>query len=94
LFFDGLCQPPRLGGRVGDLTRFIRPGLTESEVEELLALGTEAVEWVLPAFAARRGGLKGAQGKDMASDINTPSGQISIYEKPNAKPSRHMSPAL
>jgi transposase len=67
---------------VQGLERFVKPGLTEGEVEELLALGSEAVIWVLLEISSR---LNQAQGNATFADPCTPSGQIPVYRKPNAK---------
>ena len=64
---------------VQELERFVKPGLTEKEIEELLELGPESVAWVLMELSARLGIRKG--------NGNTPSGQIPVYEKPNKRAS-------
>lgn len=65
------------------LERFIKPGLNKDEVEELLRLGPESITWVLLELSAR---LVAALEPDLTP--NTPSGQIPVYEKPNAKTRR------
>ena len=71
---------------VQGLERFISPDLTESEIDELLALGPDAVRWAFLEFAAR---LREAQEKDAsAHGVNTPSGQVPVYEKSNIKKHR------
>jgi transposase/IS1 family transposase len=68
---------------VNGLKRFISPDLTECEIEELIALGREAVKWAFLEFAAR---LKQAESIDEPlQDANTPSGQIPLHEKKSVK---------
>jgi transposase len=68
------------------LERFVKPGLTEKEVDELLACGPGAVRWALLEYSAR---LEPTQGEGMQSTgPNTPSGQIPVYKKPGAKTRR------
>ena len=69
---------------VEELERFISPDLTESEIEELMALGPDAVKWAFLEFASR---LRQAHGNE-TTDPSTPSGQIPVYKKPNAKTRR------
>lgn len=68
------------------LEKYVKPDLTDSEVDELFSLGPEATRWAILEYSAQ---LKQAQGNDLpASGPNTPSSQIPVYEKPNAK-TRH-----
>ena len=71
---------------VQGLERFIKPDLTESEADELIAQGPDAVRWAFLEFASR---LKLAQVAEGSSPgINTPSGQIPLYKKPNRESRR------
>ena len=65
---------------VQGLERFIKPGLTENEIEELLSLGAESIAWVLMELSARMKAEVSSEG-----NISTPSGQIPVCEKPNVK---------
>jgi transposase len=68
---------------VQELERFIKPDLTDSEVEELLSLGSEATKWAILEITAR---WREAQEEDKpATGPNTPSSQIPVYQKPNVK---------
>ena len=71
---------------IQELEKYVKPDLTDSEVDELLTNGTEAIRWVILEIAARWGK---AQENDLpATSPNTPSSQIPVYEKPNAKTRR------
>ena len=71
---------------VQELEKYVKPDLTDSEVDELFSLGPEAIRWAILEYSAQ---LKQAQGNDLpASGPNTPSSQIPVYEKPNAKTRR------
>ena len=74
-----------------DLQRFIRPGLTESEIDELMGLGEDAVRWVILMITAGWQKDREIQDKSQSSETsnpNTPSGRIPVYEKPNMKKRR------
>ena len=65
---------------------YIKANLSREEAEQLYELGREASVWAFLEFASQ---LKQAQGNDLpASGPNTPSSQIPVYEKPNAKTRR------
>lgn len=67
--------------RAQELKGYIKPGLKEREVEELIKLGPEAIKWVLLELSAR---WKDAVGRDgEPTTPSTPSGQIPVYKKPN-----------
>ena len=65
------------------LERFVKPDLTDSEVDELFSLGPEAIRWAILEYSAQ---LK--QADKPAFGPNTTSGQIPVYEKPNARTRR------
>ena len=68
---------------------YIKANLSREEAEQLYELGREASVWAFLEFASQ---LKQAQGNDLpASGPNTPSSQIPVYEKPNAKTRRGKS---
>jgi transposase len=65
------------------LQNFIKANLSRDEAERLYEMGREAVIWALLEITALLGQ---EQSKDEPSaGANTPSGQIPVYEKPNAK---------
>lgn len=68
--------------RVSALREYIKPGLKESEADELIKLGPAAVKWVLLELSAR---LKASANKGGEEPVtpSTPSGQIPPYKKPN-----------
>jgi len=77
--------------KVQGLERFISPDLTESKIDELLALGPDAVRWAFLEITARwkqdRELLDASQSSEI-SNPSTPSGQIPVYEKSNMKKRR------
>jgi transposase len=68
--------------RVSALRGYIKPGLRESEADELIKLGPAAVRWVLLELSARWKAAVGA-GSEEPVTPSTPSGQIPLYTKPN-----------
>ena len=69
------------------LERFVKPDLTDSEVDELFSLGPEAIRWAILEYSAQ---LK--QADKPAFGPNTPSGQIPLYKKPNRESRRRKKP--
>lgn len=75
---------------VQGLEKFIRSDLTESDIDDLMKLGPDAVRWAFLEFASR---LKMAQtAEDSSPGINTPSAQIPLYKKPNRESRRRKKP--
>ena len=72
---------------VQELEKFIKPGLTEAEVDELLSMRPEEIRWAFLEITARWAQEREILDSSQTGEISpsTPSGQIPVYEKPNTK---------
>ena len=60
--------------------------MAESDVDELMALGPDAVRWAFLEITAQWG--KSQEDASPSANVNTPSGQIPLYKKPNRESRR------
>jgi len=72
---------------VHEIERYIKPGLTETEVDELLLMEPGEIRWAFLEITARwahdREILESSRTAEISPYSSVPSGQIPVYEKPN-----------
>ena len=77
---------------VHEIEKYVKPGLTEAEVDELLSMKPYEIRWAFLEITARwaqdREILDSSQTGEVSPDSSAPSGQIPLHKKPNIK-ARH-----